>query len=655
MQNLYIYLHIIGGVGRIRELIGNHIFQSVIATILAIVIRSIPAWTYKAWGDDFGIYYGLTNSFIETQKLFPNYTGWGNSYQYFPMIYLVTVVAHYLTGLDVSFLLPKIAPIFGGLTILVFYYVVRTVTKNNYIAFFAALFLAINPVHIFQTSKPYPLTMGHFFFMLLMYLYVKSFKDKWAYYALFFGAIALVMSHHLTTYMFIVSFTGILFIEGILGRLNKNRLRENIIFAIYFTVLAFSYWIFIATPVSSWIYNNLKIDAYLVMLILIAFHISMYLIIQKKGEVLRVKIDRILSWGSGLPDTYLFLFSAFFSSVVLILVGIYGVGVVNISLNPLLLIQASPTIATIGFGVLGLKYAKKYPTFFGWFLGIFVSLSYAAVTWSRTLYPERHLEYIFEAFSVFSAVGVYIILKRNKKYIYHPIVSFREKITSIGEFWHSPTVMYSPHIEGFRVSGLGTAIPQKVVSRPTIEIKTKKIKINYKKLLPAIVVILILSSPVLSYPGSIENYYPEGISYADWDAINFIVGNLSRNYTVATDHRLGIILNSTYGFYATFDKAIKIWIEEDWRNFIDELEGNNSTYPRIGYILIDNFMVNGSIVLIDNGPHGATIIIKDWYYEKFRKEPFELIYRATSDDSRYWAEVYKVNWTYIQENAYKMQ
>ena len=109
----------------IRKLAKNWLFWLLIITGVAIILRSLPAWTNAAWGCDFGIYYGLTKSFVESGELFNTYSGWGGSYQYFPVLYAITGFAHWITGLDVIVIMPKIIPIFGGLSVLVFYFFVN--------------------------------------------------------------------------------------------------------------------------------------------------------------------------------------------------------------------------------------------------------------------------------------------------------------------------------------------------------------------------------------------------------------------------------------------------------------------------------------------------------------------------------------------------
>src|SRR4030042_7085134 len=106
---------------KIRNLVHQGWFLLILITGIAILIRAWPALTNAAWGCDFGIYYGLTNTFVQTKELFNPYHGWGSSYQYFPILYVVTGIAHWITGFNVLTVMPKIAPIFGGLTIFVFY------------------------------------------------------------------------------------------------------------------------------------------------------------------------------------------------------------------------------------------------------------------------------------------------------------------------------------------------------------------------------------------------------------------------------------------------------------------------------------------------------------------------------------------------------
>ena len=146
----------------------------VLIFLAATVIRAIPGWMNAAWGSDFGIYYGITKDFAENPELFRPYSGWGSLYNYFPVLYVFVAFLHFITGADIVWLLPRIIPIFGGLAVLVFYFAVKEIVDNRKVALLAAAFLAANPFHIYQTSHAAPMTVGHFFFILCLFLFIET-------------------------------------------------------------------------------------------------------------------------------------------------------------------------------------------------------------------------------------------------------------------------------------------------------------------------------------------------------------------------------------------------------------------------------------------------------------------------------------------------
>ena len=222
-------------------------FWLILVTFFAIILRSIPAWTNAAWGSDFGIYYGLTKAFVSTGNLINTYNGWGGSYQYFPILYTVTGVAHWLTGLDILVVMPKIAPIFGGLTVAILYFIVYELLKRRDIALLSAAFLAVAPFHVYQTSHAAPLTMGHFFMLLSLYLFIKYLKDGRYLLPLILSTILLIMSHHLTTYFYLISLFGIVVFQSISTPLRE--LKRQILYVLVCSLMAFVYWFTVAIPV----------------------------------------------------------------------------------------------------------------------------------------------------------------------------------------------------------------------------------------------------------------------------------------------------------------------------------------------------------------------------------------------------------------------
>ena len=232
-----------------REIVKQNYFWIISITALAIVIRSIPAWINAAWGCDFGIYYGLTNSLVENQGLFNPYNGWGSSYQYFPILYAITGGAHWLTGIDVLVIMPKIAPIFGGLSVLIFYFVIKELFGNTKTALFSMLIFAVMPFHVYQTSHASPLTLGHFFMMLSLYFFLKYRKDIKYTLPLIVSTGLLIMSHHLTTYFYLIALIMIFFFENATVKEWTNSAQKDILYIVVASAGIFAYWRFIATPV----------------------------------------------------------------------------------------------------------------------------------------------------------------------------------------------------------------------------------------------------------------------------------------------------------------------------------------------------------------------------------------------------------------------
>ena len=145
--------------------------------------------------------------------------------------------------------MPKLTPIFGGLSILVFYFFVYELIKNKKIAMISALFLAVLPFHVYQTSHASPLTMGHFFMILSMYLFLKYRKNTKYTIPLLISTALLIMSHHLTTYFYLIILIFVIFIENIKNKSWTITLKKDIYYIITSTVMTFSYWAFIATTV----------------------------------------------------------------------------------------------------------------------------------------------------------------------------------------------------------------------------------------------------------------------------------------------------------------------------------------------------------------------------------------------------------------------
>jgi len=115
------------------------------------------------------------------------------------------------------------------------------------------------------------------------------------------------------------------------------------------------------------------------------------------------------------------------------------------------------------------------------------------------------------------------------------------------------------------------------------------------------------------------------------------------------------------GFKTTKDETEKIWSAEDTSEYIDELIGFGKNYSKITHIFVDSIMKN-DVVHVGIRKEGIHMTNETWTggYDKILKQPFNLVYRNESMnyDSEtlepvYWAEVYEINWTYIENSYFK--
>lgn len=605
-----------------REILKSWFFWLVIITGLAITIRSIPAWTNAAWGCDFGIYYGLTNSFVENKELFATYTGWGGSYQYFPILYIIMGAAHWITGLSILTIMPKLAPIFGGLSVLIFYFVVYELSKDRKKALLASLFLAVLPFHVYQTSHAAPLTIGHFFMMLSLYFFIKYRQHVKYSIPLICSTVLLVMSHHLTTYFFLITLIAIMFIENASQKQWTDTLPKDICYILLTSGIVFSYWIVIAKPVfESFMargiqFGSLRLNSQSTLLLFYIVFFSLLAVIWVKRRYnLFLRDVRTPTPRSCLMKFFLSLFtclvlmSAFF---------MMSLPWTNFRFTPLSILYAVPLLIIISFGVAGFRFTRSTPSGLfirGWLVALLISFCYVLLTKNSTMPPDRHLEYIMVPLSMIAVYGLY------------------------GVFSGRPSTAQLYQTD-------------KTTSNAFLRHLTHKSQLISKSQLIFILLIvaLVASNAMSVYPSfSSLHAADEEISTEDISVIEWMEHHLDKNTSViASDHRLSRMAEAA-GFNTTVDEASAIWTEENLSSYLFELDGAGKNYSHITHVIIDDSMKNRVVHV----RFGEIVYMTNASYEKFLQQPFELLFRNVTfneeGEERDWTEVYQVNWTFIAE------
>ena len=584
-------------------------FWLFLITGIAIIVRSLPAWMNAAWGGDFGIYYGLTSRFVENQQIFNEYDGWGGMYNYFPILYIFSALGHWITGVDLLWVMPKIAPIFGGLTIFIFYFIVYDLTKRRDLALLSSLFLAVIPFHVYQTSHAAPLTIGHFFMMLSCYLFIRTMNQKKYLIPLMISTAFLIMSHHLTTYFFLITIFFIVVIKSM--RVNLRDMYQDVAYVIVASAMTFGYWVFIATPVfSTFMSKGLSVSSYVVIAL---FYLSLFVCLfgiaalkkRTSGIVLRRKNTTLYDPIYSRKRAALYFMAGFvFILCAEVMFLFVNFPVSGIRLKPLSIVYSIPMLLFIGFGCLGVEYLKQVQNrwfFQAWLLAILASFLYSLVTVNTTLFPDRHVEYLTVPACLFTAVGVLYFFKSRER----PVsVSLKKQFSY-------------PRIQAVFV---------------------------------LVVCIMVFSNAVAVYPvyTSLE-WMDESIPNETANAIEWINTHLDMNTTlVATDLRLSKMIWAE-GINATFEKTNHTWTCDTWVDCITDFQ-EKSGDCRVTFVLIDDVMRDVSV----NIRVLESVYMTNESYLKFSQEPFTLVYRNATvnqdNEEIHWAEVYSVNWTFIDQH-----
>ena len=584
----FIYLN------KIKEITNHWGFWLFLITIIAIFIRSVPALFNAAWGNDFGIYYGLTNSFVQNSGFINSYDGWGSSYQYFPVLYAITGLTHWITGIEIMSLMPKIAPIFGGLTIPILYFIVYELMKNRRVAFLSSILLTASTFHIYQTSHAAPLTIGHFFMLLSFYFFIKYIHNREFIVPLLASTFLLILSHHFTTYFYIISITFVLFTYIFSNKLSKKSELNILLYIILTSVLSFSYWAFIAKPVfNNFIEGNMFLPANLILILYYIILIGGYYFLSKNHDI-KLNIFRLLKVEYfSIKNKILVIFTVLLSlSLYALFMGIPGV---YIKITPLALIYSLPMIFLVSISLAGFSYLKETDGGLfirGWALAIILSFLYSLV--SSNLLPDRHLEYMIVPLCIPAAIIINDLIERQK---------------------------------GYDIKKASINLAKPLFRHP---------QRNIFALLT--VFVLFISNMIVAYP-TIDalNSIDERVSQPCINSFEWMQGNISNESTIASDHRLSMILWAE-GFNITYGETNNTWLAENYKNCSSELDELN-----ISYIVIDDIMKE-KIVNIDVGKYYQ---MSNESYEKFLSDPFELIYRNSTynnlGEEIHWVEIYKVN------------
>ncbi|MGA7923080.1 MAG: hypothetical protein WCA77_03805 [Thermoplasmata archaeon] len=215
--------------------------------LLLVFVALQPLLTFPVFGSDTGEYYRLTLTLVTTGHVAPgtSYPGWGSAYNDFPGIFFVAGATAQGAGVNVLSALIYSIPVIAVLSVLPLFLLFRRIFRQDTIAILGAGFASVAFPRIFSIAHPAPLALGDFFVVAALWMFVEGRQDARWYLPLSLTSGALIVTHHLSSFFFLLSALGTLVLYELIrpgGWARRFPFRELAFLGGFVTVL-WVYWL----------------------------------------------------------------------------------------------------------------------------------------------------------------------------------------------------------------------------------------------------------------------------------------------------------------------------------------------------------------------------------------------------------------------------
>jgi hypothetical protein len=409
-------------------------------SLLLVFLALEPYLSYAVFGSDSGEYYRLTVDLVTTGTL-PHgaaYAGWGSAYPDFPGIFLLAGGGAGALGIDPFSALAVLIPAIAVLSVLPLFLLFRRLYPHDTVALLAAAIGSLVMPRLFSIAHPAPLALGDFLCVGALWMLVESRRDARWYVPLSLTGGALIVTHHLSSYFFVVSaLGGIFFLEmwkpGLWSRRFPSR---ELAFVAAFVTGTFAFWFYGTTTFTSKVldfalgnrpyigfalFEGLGLATIVLAALLIRWRRAHP---RSTRAWVRLPTDRSL-----VRDAAVLSVAIFGAICVVLFVPVPGTAQ---STTPSAILWFSPVLA-LGIFCAGsrriLSPSRTGPFALAWVgalglsAGLMIALSLVAPVFpgapalggvSSTLSPYRHVEYLFLPIALLVAVGLARLVTRAR-------------------------------------------------------------------------------------------------------------------------------------------------------------------------------------------------------------------------------------------------
>ena len=377
-------------------------------TISSILLRLSPLLTFAFWGSDVGEYFAILQRLVLSGHISTTYAGWGITYPEFPGMFLVQDSSVLLGGVSVEATLALLVPIAAGLVVLPLFLLTARITRNAVAGLLASAFLAVAMPHVFATSHTAPATLGDLLAVAGLLLFIRLHEDRRAAVPLGLVTPAIVVTHHLSAYFFLVMVLSTVVFRNLIAPARWSAgLRREVGFIAYLLVVTFAFWFGDAPTFGNQLLRAVNVNPWWLIFVVFGglLAAAVFLVAARPRIGWRYR-PRAASRNHAL---------AIFAIALAFLFGFAGYLAVDaipgttISLTPLGIIAFSPFLVVLALSAPGrsdLAFLEFGHAPLAWLIALVLSTIVGIVAAPTVLIPYRHMEYLLIPLAVFLGVGL---------------------------------------------------------------------------------------------------------------------------------------------------------------------------------------------------------------------------------------------------------
>ena len=560
------------------------------ALVLALAGLALePLATFAVFGSDTGEYARLTQDLSTSGHLpLSSYNGWGFAYQDFPGIFVVSAAAAGATGAGTLLALQLVVPLLAILSVVPLFLLFRRLHPSETVALLGAGLSTVAMPRLFSLAHPAPLALGDLFVVAALWMFVEGRRDPRWYVPLSITALALIVTHHLSSYFFVVSALGGLFLFELYrpGRWSHRFPARELVFLAAFLLALVAYWFAYATAFHEIVLQGLGGLSALGVLALGAGALAL---VAGAGLAIRVRraryrpsartAVRLPTDRAVLRDLLLIGAGVALGSALLVLVSLPGS---EQTTSPLTVVWFLPLIASIALAAGArrlLFFTRPGPLALTWLGAVAFSAAFALATSSPVLLPSRHAEYLLLPLGLLMAIGVGRLLARASE-------------------------------------GRGRPAAAAVGA--------------------AAVVLLAANAAIVYPPPALFGGFQEGLTPSDAAAWMWVGVGVPVGATVASDHRLSSMIFGFDGNNATWDSTPQLFVGSSWAAAAAELSASYAPHGAkvpVDVVVVDSVMHDG--VALD--PSQLALPMSPQAIAWLAGPPFVLLYE-NGGESVYWVD-----------------